>query len=270
MDVDGNDDIKIGICTIAFKERSLAEIAATAAKWGFDGIEVWGRAGHTEYPPNLDEHASFRNTVEDLGLSIPVFSSYLNPASPNWDESVGNDLAITSALGSAMIRVWAGDSGSATADGVLWDMCIGSLREFSKRAQGRGVRVCVERHSNTLTDETEAAFRLIEEIDHPNLGLNWQGPYGQERIETADDLDRLAAITTHVHAQTVVAYPNKPGDRIVRTTLREGVIDWPLVISKLSEVSYTGWIMVEFVADKEPDAAAADDCHYLHECLATA
>ena len=68
----------------------------------------------------------------------------------------------------------------------------------------------------------------------------------------------------------MVAYPNKPGDRIVRTTLREGVIDWPLVISKLSEVSYTGWIMVEFVADKEPDAAAADDCHYLHECLATA
>jgi len=47
--------VKIGVCTIAWRDQlPIFEIIETAARIGFDGIEVWGRPPHTPRPYNRD------------------------------------------------------------------------------------------------------------------------------------------------------------------------------------------------------------------------
>ena len=38
--------MKLGLCTIAFRERPLEEVMSIAVDYGFDGIEIWGQEPH--------------------------------------------------------------------------------------------------------------------------------------------------------------------------------------------------------------------------------
>jgi sugar phosphate isomerase/epimerase len=38
--------MKLGLCTIAFREKPLEDMIDIAADYGFDGIEIWGQTPH--------------------------------------------------------------------------------------------------------------------------------------------------------------------------------------------------------------------------------
>ena len=42
--------MKLGLCTIAFRDRPLEEVISIADDYGFDGIEIWGQEPHMPAP----------------------------------------------------------------------------------------------------------------------------------------------------------------------------------------------------------------------------
>ena len=71
--------IKIGLCTIAYRELPLEEVLKLAADTGFDGVELWGKEPHMDAAFDADRVKRVRDRVEELGIEVGVFGSYINP-----------------------------------------------------------------------------------------------------------------------------------------------------------------------------------------------
>ncbi|MFW6288471.1 MAG: hypothetical protein ACOC2Q_01685, partial [Spirochaetota bacterium] len=111
--------MKAGVCTIAFKDRSLDEAIDLIAASGARGVEIWGREPHL--PGTSVERRRLAERLRDAGLEVCALGSYFRPdgrgpdlaprtASPPAESGVDPDYVLESAhdLGSPLVRIWAG------------------------------------------------------------------------------------------------------------------------------------------------------------------
>lgn len=257
--------MKVALCTIAFRERLLEYSLDLASECGFDGVEIWGREPHISEVYDANRVAAARRMVSERGLEVAVFGSYLRfGATQPEDLTLRDVLQIAAGLEAPVIRVWASDVPSAEADRELWAHTVAECREAARAADKMGIRLAAEMHSNTLADTGASARRLVEEVDHPAFGLNYQA---SPRLDEEDALTRLELVLPHVfhlHAQNYVPL-NGALDRVERVGLAEGAIDYAPLVQRLRDVGYDGYLAVEFCPSNHEDkrAAIGADCAYL-------
>lgn len=257
--------MKVALCTIAFRERLLEYSLDLACECGFDAVEIWGREPHISEVYDASRVAAAHKMVTERGLTVAVFGSYLRFGATQPEELTLRDmLQIGAGLEAPVMRVWASDVGSAQADGGLWNRTVAEAREAACAAAKMGMRLAVEMHSNTLADTGATARRLVEEVNHPAFGLNYQA---SPRLDEEDPLERLELALPyvfHLHAQNYVPL-NGAADKVERVGLAEGSIDYAPLVSRLREVGYDGYLAVEFCPSNHEDKRAAikADCAYL-------
>ena len=71
--------MKVGLCTIAFRERSLEDVISIASDYGFDGVEIWGKPPHMPEEYDVKYIEKVRNLVSSKGLEVTAFGSYVHP-----------------------------------------------------------------------------------------------------------------------------------------------------------------------------------------------
>ena len=71
--------MKVGLCTIAFRERSLEDVISIASDYGFDGVEIWGKPPHMPDEYDAEYVEKVRNLVNSKGLEVTAFGSYVHP-----------------------------------------------------------------------------------------------------------------------------------------------------------------------------------------------
>ena len=71
--------MKLGLCTIAFRDRPLEEVISIAADYGFDGIEIWGQEPHMPETYDSEYIAHVRKLIEGKDLEVSAYGSYVNP-----------------------------------------------------------------------------------------------------------------------------------------------------------------------------------------------
>ncbi|MFP9190123.1 sugar phosphate isomerase/epimerase family protein [Natrialbaceae archaeon A-CW1-1] len=255
--------MKLGLCTIAAGNQPIETVASIAADAGYAGIEIWGR-GHIG---DGSEAAcrSVREAARDNDLEIPVYGSYLRPGTDGFD-AIDEELEIADRLGASLIRVWAGHEEFQDRSDEHWRRTIDDLQTLSDRTAENGIGVTVEKHEGTLTNTQDGARRLIEAVDRPNCGLNWQPLFGLSPDEVLAEARELAPLSNNVHVQAIPESGRPPDERCL---LEDAFFDVPAVVDAFEEAGLDGYVEVEFVTDDLAfEEAAERDREYLESILA--
>ncbi|HZG75644.1 MAG TPA: hypothetical protein VEZ72_07275 [Paenibacillus sp.] len=120
-----------GLLSITFRSMSPEAIAALAAEAGLEGIE-WGGDLHV---PHGDVEAARRvaRLTAEAGLAVAAYGSYYR-IGVEQPYSFDDVLASASALGAPAVRVWAGDRGSAVADGAWRALATSEANRIAEAA----------------------------------------------------------------------------------------------------------------------------------------
>lgn len=238
-----------GLTSITFRKLSIDEIIALAASAGLDGIE-WGSDVHV--PQGDTELAeSVKAKTEAAGLKVCSYGSYYRCT----DESgeIADFLDSAQALGAPVIRVWAGDKGSAEVNQAYRDAVAERLRRMVIAAKELDITIALEYHGNTLTDTQESAHRLLKEVGQPELKLYWQ-PRTCGTFE--GDIPELIAALPHMsHVHCFHWGPSGWQDRMA---LAEGVEPWTEYLKLIKDADGDRFVIFEFVKGDAPEQLLAD------------
>ncbi|CEJ10483.1 3-dehydroshikimate dehydratase [bacterium YEK0313] len=235
--------MRISLCTISFRHHllSIGEIARFARGSGFDGIELWGI-----HARNLGRgyHAEW---LAGFGLRVPMLSDYLPLDAPRDDLvlRMAEFCRLAKNWRAPRLRTFAGAKGSAAASPEERAQVVNGLRLAAGYLADHGLRLLVETHPGTLADNIASLLRLIEEVDHPALKVNFDALHVWE---SGDDLmaahDRLAGHIDYYHLKNVrdrsdlaVFAPANvyasSGRREGMTSLLEGALDYAPLLESL-------------------------------------
>jgi len=250
--------VKVGLCTIAFRDRPIEAVLDLAVRAGFDGVEPWGKPDHTPAAYDREHNLRVAEAVRARGLEVSQFGSYANPTSDRFEREVEDALRTARDLGTDKIRVWAGRTGSAEADEAQWGTVITGHRAFSDRASDLGITLVVEVHRGYLTDTAEGSLRLVEGVNRPNFRLNFQPMSAHSPARVMEEARKMAPYVTTVHAQN---YPQAGQNR--RVLISEGMVDYAGVVEELRRAGFDGYLEVEFVREEDPEEALEADARFL-------
>jgi len=239
-----NNRFLISCCSIAFRNRPIFEAVDKIADAGFDGIEILHRTIE-----KMDDEGLHELAQQCIKRKLPVvaIAPYLSftRGREAWLESMktGEEvLRIAVILGTKKVRTFVdvGPDGlpSCRADASQWKAGIDGLRELC--ALDPSVEFVLETHGNTLADTLPTVQRIFDEVQKPNLRLNYQGTADFMERGFFECLDILYPLISHMHWDQVLA------DGKVSYIDEPGQIDFPRLISYLLSKGYTGTASVEY------------------------
>jgi len=246
-----------GICSISFRQLSVDAILALCQQAKIEGIE-WG--GDIHVPPGDIELAqSVKAKTEAAGLRVCSYGSYFRC---NAESGAFSDvLESADALGAPIIRVWAGQKGSADATADDREAVVEYLRRAVIAAREMDITIALEYHGQTLTDTQSSAHQLLQEVGLPELKLLWQPRTGGD---FATDLIELAAALPHlVHVHCF--HWGKDGFKD-RMPLLEGIKNWQAYLEPIREFGGERFVILEFIKDDSPEQFL-EDAQVLHSLL---
>ncbi|MEK6793253.1 MAG: sugar phosphate isomerase/epimerase family protein [Spirochaetota bacterium] len=248
--------MKAGLCTIALQKHSVFEAIDMAKAAGAQSVEIWGKPPHTPYPIDEAHLARVRMHARNAGIAVAAYGSYYNAGGMvevnGATLTAEGELAIARALGAPCIRIWPGKKEQKDLSPVDIDAVIRDIRVIGDKALAAGIAIVLERHCNTITSAWDGVDVLMKRIGHPNIFLNYQIPYPSSAEDyekrSADDHKTLMPFAHHVHLQNYVRDTSVRNPK--RTFLAEGVVDYAKFGAAAKASGFTGYAMVEFLADK--------------------
>ena len=239
-----------GLVSITFRQLTPEEIIALVARAGGKAIE-WGGDVHVPHG-DVATAEKVGKLTREAGLAISAYGSYYRTAVSEADGLAFDDvLASAVALGAPIIRVWAGNKGSAEADAAYRQAVIEDSRRIGDMAAAKGIKIAYEYHGNTLTDVDESALELLAEINHPNVGTFWQ-PHNED-----DDPTRMAGLKAIID-QVVNAHVFFWENYQTRFALADGKDMWLPYLKELAATGRDHYLCVEFVQNDEPENYVRD------------
>ncbi len=260
-------DIRIILCTIAYRDRLLDHVLDVAEDLGFDGVEIWGREPHISEQFDENRVKAVQRMIHQRGLMVPILGSYLRfgCTKPRYEDNVEVDDTLHTAhcLGTELVRVWASDVPSEQASKAVWETTTRECQQACDQASKLGITLAMEMHSGTLADSATAARRLAESVKRDNLRLNYQIVPDIELQTPLEQLQLVMPYVVHMHAQNYAHLTSVKEAR--RVPLADGAIDYQPLVKQLRESGYTGCIAVEFswVEGEGKREALAADLMYL-------
>jgi 3-dehydroshikimate dehydratase len=196
--------MKLSVCTISFRHHliSIEELARWAQAHGFQGIELWGA-----HARNLATQPQYGlDWLSRFGLQVSMVSDYLpleGAADELWSR-LDQLSALASHWGARKLRTFAGNTGSATSSSGERRLVAERLRGACERLAARGQLLLVETHPRTLADTTASTVRLLSEVNHPALKINFDVLHVWEAGEDpASSLALLRKDVAHFHLKNV-------------------------------------------------------------------
>lgn len=269
--------LNISLCTITFRHRliSLGEIARFAQQSGFDGIELWG-AHARNLKAQTDKNADW---LHNYGLVVPMISDYL-PLEGDIEvlrERTIELCQLARRWRAGKIRTFAGGKASASTSAEERSHLVARLRDVAAVVQQHGVTLLIETHPDTLADSAVSTIRLLEEINHPAVAINFDVLHVWEAGDDPVALHReIGEFVQHYHFKNITERRHlavfKPGnvysaagDRTGMTPLFEGAIDYAALIPALADVKHAD-ISLEWFGD-DPSRVLRDDCKALRRAM---
>ncbi len=260
--------MKTGLVSITFRQLEPTEIIRLCIENNLEGIE-WGSDVHVP-PGDIAKASEVCALTRAAGLKVAAYGSYYFLAGDAGKNNHTFDAVLESAvaLGAPVIRVWAGTKGSDTASEEDWQAVIADGRRIGELAARQGLKIAFEYHQGTLTDSTEAAVRLLGEIDHAAVRSFWQPPNGAELDYCCEGLEQVINLGK---LESVHAFHWWPGYKD-RHPLATGADRWKQYLSLVHEhEKETGYderyVCLEFVRDDKPENLV-DDAKTLNRLVA--
>lgn len=205
---------KSGVVSVSFRPNSVDEIIKAASEAELSLIE-WGSDVHaTAGDVSLAE--KIKADSEKSGIKTVSYGSYFRVGvTPN--EEFPKYLESAKALGSSVIRIWAYRSVKAT-EGEEWEKVVADAKEICKMAEPYGIKVCLECHNGSITEDYKTALAFLKAVDHKLFGMYWQ-PNQLKSLEY--NVEAAKALAAYVSCLHVFHFIDN-----VKAPLSEGLSDW--------------------------------------------
>lgn len=235
-----------GLTSVTFRKLSCEKIIAIAAENGLDGIE-WGGDVHA-VPKDFKRASEIGRLTKEAGLKVFSYGSYFNLSEEA--ENFKKVCETAAFLEAPVIRVWAGNKGSAETDEEECRRLAENFASICSQAAEYGINVSTEFHKRTFTDTAESCLKLLKMTGAENCGTYWQPVRRAE--DEIESLPLILPYITNVH----VFHWNLKGKRY---PLRKGKGVWSEYADILRGVGKgEHCAIMEFVKKDSPAQFAKD------------
>ncbi|CAN5884004.1 sugar phosphate isomerase/epimerase [soil metagenome] len=225
------------------KSMDLFDFADLAADLKLDAIEP------TSYyfPEDVDAADMHRLQRHAFlcGLDISgtaIRNDYCLPPGPEREQQFDHTRAwidLAAELHAPVIRIFAGNVPRGSTEDEAVERAIEGIQTVLPYAEQRGVILALENHGG-ITATPKQMLRLIQAIDHPSFGVN----FDSGNFRTEDPYADLAEIAPYaVNAQ-------------VKTEIQRGSekeeADLSKIIEILRDAHYSGYVVLEYEAAEDP------------------
>ncbi len=263
------------------KTMNVGEFLDYAAAIQADGVELldvdW-------FWRDMDEElAQVETKLKETGLKVASYSTSNNFANPDAEarqadvEKMRRAIDMAVRLEAPIVRVFAGD----LAEGVSYDEArawiVEGLQAAAPYAQEKGVRLALENHG-LMAGRGQQVKELIHSVGSETLGSTFDcGNFLLVNDTPEEAIEVLLPLVYHVHFKDFRPAPENfdgpsykgLGDtRLVGTIAGEGMVDLDVILGKLHEHGYDGWLAVEFEGLEEPRHGTEESLKNLRAVLA--
>ncbi len=255
--------MKLGCNTIIFGGADLAAALDGIAWAGYEFVELAAVRGMCEHVPADADADAIRRMLADAGLTATAMEgASVDPA------RVEELCALAERLGVPLLNI---GSGGASGDEETTKAAIENIGALAEIAGRHGVRLAVKPHVGQAIYNGATALRLMDEVRHPALGLNFDPSHLYRADEDPPEVARRWAgkiITSHF--RDCASRERQVGPPPTQIPGR-GAIDLPATLAALAE-SHDGPVNLEIIGAAayplhRAASIAAESRGYLGRCL---
>jgi fructoselysine 3-epimerase len=256
--------------TNAYTRWSLERAIDDVRRRGFDGVEILADVPHA-WPDTADVSAIRRaldgfpvcnlNANTSLGLDpggrdpSGFWPSLADPDGPARKLKIGyvkRAIDLARAIGAPAVCTATGALPSGLARAQAERLILDAFEQILAHAERRPeVRVGVEYEPGFLVGGMRTALRLLDELDHPLLGVNLDLGHAQcEGEDLAESIDAFRGRIWNIHLEDIRGRVHEhlvPG---------EGDIDFARVRRALDKARYDGFVTLELYPYKDDPGGA--------------
>ena len=259
--------MKLGINSVLFGGHDMETAFQYAQLTGYDGIEISAIDGMSEHLV-LDRWKEIAPRVKELSkqYNMPVMAM----EQPSQDAAkMQAAFEAAAEIGIPIVNV--GPGGKAN-DESTFQPVVDSLGRLADRAKSFGVTLCFKAHVGQYVYNTPTTLRVLEALNHPNLGLDMDPSHIWRAGE--DPVDAIGAVVgriKHVHIRDCKGRQQNPGTPEMQANGR-GDINLLGYIKVLYQSGYKGPVDLEIIGAKAYDVArcvaiAAESRGHMQACL---
>jgi sugar phosphate isomerase/epimerase len=241
--------------------RDAHEVVELVVAAGYGAVD-WTME---QFDPLDDDPAELQHIAEHAraaGLATPqlmVHQDYVTDDSAEWERRVArSERAVDAAAlaGIPSIGVVTGPNqwveghtvvGRELSSGQAWDLAMRALERVVRRAEGSGVRVCLEPCWGTLACDRASAQRVLDRFGVADLGVTIDPSHF---VMSGDDVPAMvcdwAERVGHVHLKDAFGHAGRVDEDFCFLLPGEGRVDWPGLLAALTDIGYDGAACVEF------------------------
>ncbi|MEK6794270.1 MAG: sugar phosphate isomerase/epimerase family protein [Spirochaetota bacterium] len=238
--------MQFSFMTFSTPELALAEVLATAQRFGYDSVELRLDSGHThgiEVTLSGDDRKRVREAVARSGKAISCLATSCVFADPAKREAMTADalLRITLAgdIGAPTMRVFGGVFPDTISREEAIAGVVSSLRRLADAAAKHNVIVCMETH-DAWCDPAHVA-EVLTRVDHPNIAANWDilHPIRMGLATIGSSFEALKPWIRHMHIH------DWKNDALA--PIGTGIVDHEKALALVRGIGYTGAASGEWI-----------------------
>jgi len=239
----------------AFPTLGIRHVEVEAAPGGYGGIA-----------PELmdaDDLARFKARLEQFGVSPVSVGAYCDLTKDRHIGLIKHRIDFAQALGA--MNVVSDATRQLEIDAEQWRKLVNTLRHLGDFAADRGVRIALETHGG-LTRNGTLARRLLDAVDHPAVGVNYDTGniyYYNDDLDPAEDIKLVADRVFQVHLKDTVG---GKGEWLF-CTLGQGRVNFPGVIDVLTKAGFRGPYSLELDGKRGEDLNIASQTAVIRESI---
>lgn len=243
---------KAGLVSVSFRGDSPEKTVEYMKKAGLEYIE-WGSDVHA--PFNDEEKLKkIKILQEESGIKCCSYGSYFRLGKDK-PELIKEYIKAAKILGTDIIRVWCGEKSAEKFTAEEKASLYAECKAVAEIAEKENIKICLECHHDTYTDDPCSVLDLMEKIDSPNFRMYWQPNEFKSDEFNLDYAEKIADYTEHIHIFNWHIYERFP--------LSEGIEIWKRYLKKFSPDRF---VLLEFMPDDNIESLPGE-AHTLNKLL---
>lgn len=187
---------RLGLVSVSFRPYTPEDILKAMTKAGLNYIE-WGGDVHAP-AGDMEKVGQLPALQKEYGVACSSYGSYFRIGVSAFDE-LPYVVEAAKKLGTNIIRLWAGNEGSAAYTRQKKEDFFSECRKIAQFGAQNDVIFCLECHNWTYTDTKETALELMKAVDSPNFRMYWQPNQFKSVEENIAYAKLLSPYTEHIH-----------------------------------------------------------------------
>ncbi|WP_209330153.1 sugar phosphate isomerase/epimerase family protein [Lunatimonas salinarum] len=247
----------------------IAEWIALASKLDIEGLEWY--AGFLEME-DRSKWQGFRTMVEDTGKTIPMMCcspDFTHPDKAFREKEIAkqkNWIDMTHVLGGSYCRVLSGQKRPELSIDEGVKLAADSIMACIPFAAERGITLILENHYKDdfweypeFAQQMDVFTKLVDQIDHPNFGVNYDPSNtflaGEDPLELLRKVSHrvvtMHASDRYLKSGTIEDLRKEEGGavgyakRLSHGEIGKGLNDYDAIFTELKRVGFDSWISIE-------------------------